>query len=229
MVMTKIAVRTYRIQRSWRIISSRFPPIEIFEEIASSKDFAALYELEGRTNNRLRNDVGNINLIPPEECVFGAGAGYVMAAFTHLNIQGSRFGDGTYGVYYAAKNLKTAIEETKYHMSIFLAYTDEQKQELDMRVLTAGLNAKLHDITGKITSMRSLYKKDDYFASQIWARNLKQDGAEGIIYDSVRDAGGTCFAIFRPKAISLCKQERHLRYAWDGKQISNIYELKELK
>lgn len=226
--MSKIPVKAIRVARSWCIISSRFPPIEVFEEISDSGDFAALYELEARTNDRLRNELGNINLVPTEECVFGAGSGYVMAAFTHINTQGSRFSDGTYGVYYAAKDIKTAIAETKYHISKFLSYTDERKQELDMRVLNARFNAKLHDITGKSKSMRAFYNKDDYSASQIWARKLKQNGSEGIVYDSVRNSGGTCFAIFRPKAISKCTQERHLRYVWDGKQITNVYELKNL-
>ncbi len=36
----------------------------------------------------------------------------VMAPFTHLNPKGSRFSDGSYGVYYAAKRLSTAIAET---------------------------------------------------------------------------------------------------------------------
>ena len=31
-----------------------------------------------------------------------------MAAFTHLNPEGSRFSDGSYGVYYAAHTLATA-------------------------------------------------------------------------------------------------------------------------
>ncbi len=227
MGIDKISLKLCKNLRIWRIISSRFPPVEIFEEIASKKDFTALYEIEGLTNARLRNEVGNISLIPPEELAFGPGSGYIMAAFTHLNLQGSRFSDGTYGVYYAAEDIKTAIVETKYHISKFLGYTDEKKQEFDMRVLTARLNAKLHNICKKGKVMPELYK-EDYSASQSWARNLRQNNSEGIIYDSVRDEKGICFAIFRPKTISLCKQERHLRYVWDGKEISNVYEIREL-
>ncbi len=52
-------------------------------------------------NPRLRNEAGAIHLVPPEERVTGPGATWVMAPFTHFNPNGSRFSDGTYGVYYA--------------------------------------------------------------------------------------------------------------------------------
>ena len=67
-----------------------------------------LIELEQLTNPRVRNETGNINLVPPERRVSGNNASYVMAPFTHVNPRGSRFSDGTYGVYYAAERLETA-------------------------------------------------------------------------------------------------------------------------
>ena len=58
-----------------------------------------------------------------EERVSGPGATPVMAAFTHLNPGGSRFSDGSYGVYYAAHSLETAIAEVSHHRAIFLRRT----------------------------------------------------------------------------------------------------------
>ena len=46
-----------------------------------------------------------------------------MAAFTHLNPEGSRFSDGSWGVFYAAHSVATAVEETVYHRERFLAAT----------------------------------------------------------------------------------------------------------
>jgi hypothetical protein len=77
----------------------------------------ALIRPEELTNPRVRDEVGTIALIPPEERVSGPGASHVMASFTHLNPKGSRFSDGSYGVYCAASALETAIAETVFHSS----------------------------------------------------------------------------------------------------------------
>lgn len=53
-------------------------------------------------------------LVPPEDRVSGPGTTVIMAAFTHLNPAGSRFSDGTYGVFHSANNIDTAIGETRH-------------------------------------------------------------------------------------------------------------------
>ena len=54
----------------------------------------SLVELEMLTNPRVRQEVGEISLVPPEERVSGAGASWVMAPFTHIGWP-SRFSDGS--------------------------------------------------------------------------------------------------------------------------------------
>ncbi len=77
------------------------------------------------TNDRLRTELGELDLVPPAERRFGPGCGPIMAAFTHLNPLGSRFSDGGYGVFYCAKESKTAVAETRYHAALFLAATNQ--------------------------------------------------------------------------------------------------------
>ena len=72
----------------WRIIPSRFPPIELFERVSDPGDLEAIYELESLTNPRLRDEVGDIRLVPPEDRVSGPGSSAIMAAFTHLEPRG---------------------------------------------------------------------------------------------------------------------------------------------
>ena len=55
------------------------------------------------------------------------GCGPIMAAFTHLNPNGSRFSDGSYGVFYCARGRHTAIEETRYHSTLFLMATNKRR------------------------------------------------------------------------------------------------------
>lgn len=212
----------------YRIIPSRFPPIALFEAVADTADLEAVYQIEAMTNDRLREEVGDIRVVQCEDRVSGPGSTLIMAAFTHLNPNGDRFTDGTYGAFYAGLTLETAIAETRYHRIEFLKATDEPRQELDMRVYRVDLNARLHDIRGQQAVLSALYHPSSYALSQETARGLRDNGSDGIVYHSVRDPNGECAAVFRPRLLSNCRQERHLCYVWDGNSITTVYEKKML-
>ena len=212
-----------------RIVPSRFPPIQLFERVTDPADLEAVFELESMTNPRLRDEVGDIRLVPEHERISGPGTSVIMAAYTHLNPQGSRFSDGTYGVFYAACDLPTAIAETKYHRELFMRATRQPRMELDMRVYLVDLVGNLHDLRGRKRTHPLAYHEDSYAVGQNLARRLRADGSNGIVYDSVRHAGGECAAVFRPRLLSNCRQERHLCYSWDGARISTIYEKSALQ
>ncbi len=224
----RIAVTATHWAPCYRIIPSRFPPIGLFEKVARAEDLDAVFQIEAMTNDRLRDEVGDLELVPAEDRVAGPGTTPIMAAFTHLNPEGSRFTDGSFGVFYAGLTLDTAIAETKHHRTRFLAATDEPRQEIDMRVYAVDLDADLHDIRSLADSHAHLYDPDNYAHAQGLATELRDAGADGIRYHSVRDPGGECAAAFRPRLLSNCRQERHLCYVWDGSAIKTVYEKKNL-
>jgi RES domain len=225
-----LAVSEVRWQPCFRVISSRFPPIHLFERVASAEDWEALYWLESLTNPRLRDEVGEIELVPREDRIFGPGASVIMAPFTHLNPEGSRFADDTFGAFYAAATLDTSIAETRFHREIFLRATRQAALELDMRTYLCDVSASFHDIRGKrdrsAAEMADIYDPDSYVASQKLARSLRLAGSNGIVFDSVRHPGGQCLAIYRPRLVQNCRQGTHLRYVWDGERISQVYALR---
>lgn len=208
----------------YRIVPSRFPPVSLFDEVADPADLEAVFALEAMTNDRLREEAGELALIPVEDRVSGPGTTPVMAAFTHRNPQGGRFADGSFGVFYAAGSVETAVAETRHHRALFMAHTREPAQELDMRVYTVDLEARMHDVRGRRETMPAIYDPDCYAASQTLGTKLREQGADGIVYDSVRHEHGECAAVFRPRLLSNCLQERHLCYVWDGETITTIYE-----
>lgn len=210
---------------SYRIIPSRYPAVSLFDRVADAQDFDALYALEALTNDRLREEIGDLALVPREQRVAGPGTTPIMAAFTHLNPAGSRFSDGSYGVYYAGRSMDTAIAETRYHRERFLRATGEAAMALEMRTYLADIGARLHDIRRR-NDLAAIYDKDSYAHSQPLGKRLRAAGAAGLVYDSVRDAKGQCVAVFTPNVISPCAQGPHLIYAWDGARISEIYEKK---
>lgn len=184
-----------------------------------------VFALENLTNPRIREEIGELSLVPPDERVYGPGTTPIMAAFTHIGGEGTRFSDGSYGVYYAALDLNTAIAETVYHREKFMARTHEPPIDLTMRVYGADLDAELHNVRGQMEAMPEIYHRTDYTAAQALGKQIRSEGAWGIVYDSLRQTGGECVGIFRPKALSNCRQSKHLAYSWDGNRIAHVVEL----
>lgn len=210
---------------AWRLVASRFPPVGLFDRVARASDLESVFAIEALSNARLRQEAGELALVPSEERVSGPGTTPIMAAFTHLNTQGSRFTDGSYGVYYAAHSIDTAIVETAFHRARFLAATAEAAMEIDMRSYAADISAQFHDIRGGARRYAALCAPDiaAYGAAQDFARELRSQGSNGIVYNSVRDAGGECVAVFKPRVIAPVVQGPHYCYVWNGKTIADIY------
>ncbi len=216
-----------RWREAWRIIASRHPPIDLFERVAGENRAVsdAMIALEEFTNPRLRDEIGEIALVPKDKRINGPGASYVMAPFTHINPQGSRFADGSYGVYYAASKLGTAIAETIYHFEQFAADSNDPPRSEDMRVLVGKLSAELEDLSQENEHLRSrLLDPDDYSVSREWGRKLRDKGANGIVYPSVRIKAGQCVALFWPNVPGIPVQERHLQYHWNGERVDRYFD-----
>ncbi len=200
-------------ERLHRLVPSHFPPISLFETVADPDDLEIVYAIESLTNDRLRDDVGDMRLIPADERIAGPGSTPVMAAFTHIGVA-SRFTDGRYGVYYGARALETAIAETVHHREKFLSATQEHDTELTMRQYINKVALALHDVRSE--RYAALHEPDAYNASQAFAREMRGSGSNGLLYRSVRHAGGECVAAFRPKAVTIPVQGQHFRYVWSG-------------
>jgi hypothetical protein len=68
----------------------------------------------------------------------------------------------------------------------------------------------------------------DYGPSQALARELRAAGSDGVVYPSVRHAGGECVGVFYPDLIKPCVQAQHLIYSWDGERLSAQYAVATL-
>lgn len=222
--LARVPLRRIRWQPAFRIVPTRHPSVFLFDRVAAPEDFEALYALEALTDDRVRDEVGKIELVAPEDRVFGPGSGPIMAAFTHLNPQGSRFSDGSYGVFYAGKDRATAIAETRYHHGRFLAATGEGSMHLPMRLYHVDIDARLHDLRlGEVVDPR-VADPDSYDLSRQVGAALRAQGSSGVAYRSARQPGGQCAGLFKPKAARNCVHAAYLLYAWDGMRFSGVYQ-----
>jgi RES domain-containing protein len=225
-----LRIPTTRVEwpHAWRIIPARYPPINLFERLTDDPTvWEALIALEQLTNPRIRQEVGDISLVTPNERVSGRGASYVMASFTHLNPLGSRFSDGSYGVYTAASEIETAIAETVHHFEHFARASRDPVRTEAMRVLVGAIDAGFEDINTLPQPHRSqVLDPSSYKASQAFAKELKAASSNGVVYPSVRRPIGQCVGAFRPKAVGLPHPERHLQYRWNGHRVDRYFDFR---
>lgn len=204
-----------------RIIRSVFPPIDLFEDIADPADWPLLLSAEQKTNPRLMESIGNLDLVPPARRVGGPGASYLMAPFTHASAdRPTRFSDGRYGVLYAGNRFEVALLETCYHHGRFMARTKEppgwtsQFREIGLTVV-----GPLHDLRGGDPAWAAALDPDDYTESQRLGAALHAAGGDGVVYPSVRCPGGDCVGLFYPDLARGPVQGRHLDFHWNGERV----------
>jgi hypothetical protein len=208
-------VRRFNWPQSYRIIQSRFPFVGIFDRIADPSDLEAILAIEARTNDRILDETGAITLVRSKDRVSGPGATPIMAAFTHT--KPSRFSDGSFGVYYAARHLASAVSESQFHTERFYRATSESSADIDMRVYAARIGGSFDDLL-TLASGDARLDPDSYVASQAYARQIYDaDELDGVVYQSVRDRQHRpAMACLRPSAVRNCYSHSYLLYRWDG-------------
>jgi len=207
-----------------RLVPSRYPTISLFDTARDAEELELLAELEGLTNPRLRNELGQIALVPVAERMIGPGCTPIMAAFCHP--APSRFTDGSFGVYYAAREIDTAIAETRHHRERFLRAAAIPEERIEMRTYTTTLAQPMSALPD---DSAALLDPDSYSASQAFGARTRAAGLWGIAYPSVRDPQhGVCVAVLRPRALHPVVQGPHFRYYWNGERIDAVEQYARL-
>lgn len=208
-----------------RLVPSRYPTITLFDTARDADELELLAELEGLTNPRLRDQLGEIARVPAGERMTGPGCTPIMAAFCHP--APSRFTNGDYGVYYAAGEIDTAIAETRHHRERFLREAGIGRETLEMRCYTTTLAQPMTPLPPDHRA--TLLDPDDYSASQAHGAQARAAGVWGLLFDSVRDPQhGPCVAVFRPRALHPVRQGPHFRYYWNGERIDAVEQYARL-
>lgn len=214
-----------RWERAFRVIPSKFPPIDLFEDLTNDPaEWELLAQIETAVNPAYRDAIGEVSFVPVDHRVSGPDATWVMAPFCHLNPLGSRFSDGTYGVYYAGNRMETAIYETIYHLEIRLRAGQAASDDLDQRVLVGVIEGDFVDLNSDANAAAPFLDPNSNTASQAVGATARRAGEDGILYESVRDPGHLALAVFIPPRVSPPKQERHLQYHWTGQRIDKYFD-----
>jgi hypothetical protein len=187
-----------------RLIPSAYDKETVLNRLTTDTDeLAALFELEGATNERLLGEAGLLPGITVRELVFGLSYSHIVnAAFTHAKPFGSRFNGPERGAWYAGFSLETAGIEVAFHKSEELQEINWQEKEAFLYSdFLADFRGEFHDLRGNRRFAKCL-DPNSYTASQKLADELLDTGSAGVIYPSVRHSGGTCIACFRPALVN---------------------------
>jgi len=162
-----------------------------------------IFELDNATNDRLLAESQLLPGVDQRELVFGIPSYRIInAAFCHARPAGSRFNSPDRGAWYASFELNTAHAEVTYHRQLWLRETAWDEEDVsDYLDYLADFRGDFHDLRGT-SDYRECLSPDSYVASQRLAAELLQMGSAGIVYPSVRRAGGKCLACFRPVLVT---------------------------
>lgn len=192
---------------TFRLIPSRFPPVDAFDTVASPADLKAVMELEGWTNDRLVEE--RIARLPREEWVYGTpNASIVMASFLHAAPSGLRFSSTELGAWYASMAIGTAIFEVSHHLRREAQRSSLPEMRGQFRTYSAMLDGAYEDIRGQQAARPELYSLTDFAASAAFGEEIRRTG-DGIIYDSLRHLGGVNVVAYRPRKIRQVTQREH--------------------
>jgi hypothetical protein len=99
---------------------------------------------------------------------------------------------------------------------------------LQMRLYTVEANGKVVDLREASRAEPRIVDPDDYGYAQGIGRQLRVDGALGVLYPSVRHPAGVCLAAFRTTLLKNCLHAAYLEYHWNGRAIDAVFEVAQL-
>ena len=134
----------------------------------------------------------------------------------------TRYGNGTYPVWYGSLELNTSFYETFYH---YYKTFIEAPHGFSTRnhglfitnrsVFTVSCHAALIDLRHHCAAHRELLNPNDYEFTQSIGLRIHKEGYPGLITKSVRFASGNSLAIFNKNVLSSPKPHGNFRYEYD--------------
>ena len=203
-----------------RLIPSRFAPREDTVLTGIAEDdahLADLFALDNATNARLLGERGLLPGIGIDELVFGVpNFRMINAAYTYAHPQGSRFNGPGRGAWYCSFEAQTALAEVAFHKSVEYEEIGRFDDSVTYEILLADFTHVFHDLR-RDRRFRMCLAPASYVASQRLAERLMTLEAIGVVYPSVRRAGGTNLVCFRPAVVGNVRRGDAYRLTWSGK------------
>jgi RES domain-containing protein len=206
--------RTIRLVPSARLREAVMAPLA-----DDDADLALLAEIEGATSGRLIAEERGLGALTADELVHGVShARFINASFAYAKPrEPGRFNPADRGAWYAALAVETCIAEVGHHLTRALADAGDFNAVVEYGEMIASMSGVFVDLRG-LPDHPGLDPDTvkGYPAGNLLAARARGEGHNGIIYPSVRHAGGTCIAALWPNVVQSVAQGAMYRLTWSG-------------
>ena len=207
-LVTQTAFGRVRWQNGCRMVKGFFPP-ENSVGLDSERSDLNLFDVATESGSPLKLANVRSNVFETDVAMFAAP-------------RPGRCSDGSFGVWYAGSSLDVALDETLYHYEHYMASIDNEPDQAVYRALMFDIDLDLHDVS-RVPGMRD---PDDYTSARKAAAKLREEGSDGVVWESVRSPGsGRCIGLFRPEIVPKTTMGPLLEYYWDGRQVGYVKRL----
>ncbi|OJW19306.1 MAG: hypothetical protein BGO51_18180 [Rhodospirillales bacterium 69-11] len=193
--------------------------------VDTDEEAAILAELEGQTSARLVAEREGSIALDRRELVFARrahdlkvyGQSHINAAFTYTRPTGNRFNSGDRGAWYCSYDVITSAEEVGFHRGRELGYVGIYRDEARYIELLADFIGDFPDLAdAPVHPALNADPTLGYPQGQALALTLRQKEYRGLLYPSVRRAGGRCFVAFDPGIIQNVRPGAGWKLIWNG-------------
>lgn len=229
MIAPAFPVARLAFERTVRLVATarlRDPVLLALVNATYQEDLA---EIEGATSGRLEAQQRGSAKLQRGELVTGLPhAAFVNAAFSYWRPRElNRFNGPDRGAWYSALDVQTTQLEVAFHILRELDRVGDYNAVVDYAEMFASFAGEFVDLRGTDPRPECLHPDPavGYPAGNAVADAARSAGRNGIVYPSVRHAGGTCLVALWPTAVQSVAQGRVLRAAWAGGRIPTWAEV----
>lgn len=213
-VVTVAHPKTVRLVSTARLRAPVLAPL-----VDDADELAQLAEIEGATSSRTMAQTTGISGLSAQELVYDVPhAHFINASFAYAKPrEPGRFNGENRGAWYAALAVETCLAEITFHMTEFLARTGKFEAVVEYAEMFCSLSGEFLDLEARPDHAALAPDiQTGYPAGNLLADRARAQGLNGIVYPSVRQAGGICFAVLRPAAVQSVRQGDVYRLTWSG-------------
>lgn len=203
---------------AFRLIPSRFPPVNVYAGLTANDRQEELTAAENLTNPRLRS-LDRLSFSARSDAAADPRLqNWNLAPFAYGSPDGSLFFGEDRPCLEMSGERQTALAVSVLKRQSFLEATGEGPIGLDMRMLCTPVDGSFWDLRGLSKSPATLPERE----RRELGRNMPP-GAQGILYRPPERPAGTCLAIVTGDVLQRSQQTVHFRYVWNGQAIAQLY------
>jgi RES domain len=225
--LAEIPVVRTSFARTVRLVTSARLRAAVLAGLVDGSEIAALAEIEGATSQRLLAEDSSAFGIGRDDLVHGVPfASFINASFAYFKPgEPNRFNFDR-GAWYCALDVDVCLAEVSWHMTEFLARAGRYHAVVEYAELYASLAGEFYDMR-EMEGHPALHPDPaiGYPEGNRIALDARSKGLNGVIYPSVRKAGGICIVAILAHAVQSVAQGGMFRMVWSGTPVPAVERL----